>query len=159
MLAGMAMVERTVAASPDRVWAILADGWTYSDWVVGTAHIRQVDARWPAPGARIHHRAGPWPVSIQDSTSVVAAEKARMLHLRPKLWPLGEAEVLITLTDLGTGQTKVTLAEDFRAGPLLWVRTKINDLAMHRRNRESLRRLADLAERRVRDQTTLPDLR
>src|SRR5690606_23262165 len=55
---GMADVELRVPAPPERVEAVLADGWTYSDWVVGTAHIRDVDSDWPAPGSRIHHKAG-----------------------------------------------------------------------------------------------------
>ncbi|GAA4450115.1 SRPBCC family protein [Phytohabitans houttuyneae] len=153
----MAVVERTVAATPDRVWAVLADGWTYSDWVVGTAHVRDVDPGWPAPGTEIHHKAGPWPVSIHDSTSVISSDDLRELRLRPRLWPLGEAEVVITLTELDPGHTTVRIAEDFRAGPLRGARTKINDLVLHRRNRESLRRLADLAERRVTEKTVLPD--
>jgi hypothetical protein len=45
--------------------------------------------------------------------------------------------------------TRVRLAEDFQAGPLRWVRTKLNDLVLHYRNRESLRRLADLAVQRA----------
>jgi hypothetical protein len=145
-LPAVAQVEQTVATSPDRVWAVLADGWTYSDWVVGTAHIRDVDPHWPEPGARVHHKTGPWPVSLHDSTLAVAAEARRMLHLRPRLWPFGEVEVRITLTEVGSDRTRITLTEDFHAGPLRWVRTKANDLALHRRNRESLRRLADLAE-------------
>jgi Polyketide cyclase / dehydrase and lipid transport len=154
----MAVVERTVAATPDRIWSVLADGWTYSDWVVGTAHIRDVDAGWPAPGTEIHHKAGPWPVSLHDSTTVIESDELRLLHLRPRMWPLGEAEVVITLAELDPGHTTVRIAEDFRAGPLRWVRTKVNDLVMHRRNRESLRRLADLAERRATDRTELTDL-
>src|SRR5207248_1475605 len=47
---GVAHVEQVVNATPDRVFEVLADGWTYSDWVVGTAHIRDVDPDWPAPG-------------------------------------------------------------------------------------------------------------
>jgi Polyketide cyclase / dehydrase and lipid transport len=141
----MAEVAQTVAVPPDRVWAVLADGWTYSDWVVGTAHIRDVDTQWPEPGSRIHHKAGPWPVSVHDSTLVVARQAPHILHLRPRMWPLGEAEVRITLTEISPERTKVTLAEEFQAGPMRWLRTKANDLVMHRRNRESLRRLADLA--------------
>ena len=37
--------------------------------------------------------------------------------------------------------------EDFERGPLKWVRNKLNDLVLHQRNVESLRRLADIAER------------
>jgi hypothetical protein len=143
----MATVRRTVQATPGRVFAVLADGWTYSDWVVGTAHIRDVDAAWPAPGAKLHHKAGPWPLSLQDSSTVVACEPGRSLTLKAGLWPLGQACVRIDLEPVGTAATRVTLAEDFEAGPLLFVRNKINDLVLHRRNIESLRRLADIAER------------
>jgi len=34
----------------------------------------------------------------------------------------------------------------FDAGPLRWVKNKINDLMLHARNAEALRRLAELAE-------------
>lgn len=37
--------------------------------------------------------------------------------------------------------------EEFDNGPLLLARNKINDLVLHRRNLESLRRLADIAVR------------
>jgi hypothetical protein len=143
----MAIVRRTVKAPPASVYAVLADGWTYSDWVVGTAHIRDVDPSWPAPGARVHHKAGPWPVSLNDMSTVVAVEPERSLKLRAGLWPLGEATVRIMLEPAGTAATVVTMHEDFHAGPLHWIKNKINDLVLHRRNIETLRRLADIAER------------
>jgi Polyketide cyclase / dehydrase and lipid transport len=143
----MAVVQRTVRTTPDRVFAVLADGWTYSDWVVGTAHIRDVDEAWPAPGSKLHHKAGPWPLSLQDSSTVVACDPGRSLTMKAGLWPLGQAEVRIELERLGTTATRVTMSEDFEAGPLLFLRNKINDLVLHRRNIESLRRLADIAER------------
>ena len=141
-------MEQLVQAPPERVFAVLRDGWTYSDWVVGTAHIRDVDPRWPAPGATLHHKAGPWPFSLRDHTVVLACEEPRELILQPHLWPLGEVRVRIRLTPAGDGATKVTMDEEFDAGPLRWMRNKINDLLLHRRNRESLRRLADLATKR-----------
>ncbi len=144
----MAVTERVVSAPPEKVFAILSDGWTYSDWVVGTTHIRDVDPDFPAVGSRIHHKAGPWPMSLHDETVVLRCEPPRRLVLRPKLRPLGEMTVAITLTPDGAGKTRVTLREDTSGGPLLWVRTKINDLLLHGRNREALRRLADIAEKR-----------
>jgi len=138
-----------VNATPDRVFEVLADGWTYSDWVVGTAHIRDVDPDWPAPGTAIHHKAGPWPFSLRDTTVALDCEPPRMLLMAPKLWPLGEARVRLVLTPAGPNATRVQLSEDFTAGPLRWLRTRVNDLALHRRNRESLRRLADLAVHRA----------
>ncbi|WP_189113539.1 SRPBCC family protein [Pilimelia terevasa] len=144
----MAVTRHVIRAPVADVYAVLADGWTYSDWVVGTAHIRDVDPHWPEPGARIYHKAGPWPLSIRDSTVVVACVPGSRLVLRPRLWPLGEAEVSIALEPDGPAGTRVTMAEEFAAGPLRWVQTKLNDLALHRRNAESLRRLGDFAVRR-----------
>jgi uncharacterized protein YndB with AHSA1/START domain len=145
----MATVHRTIQAPPSKVFAILSDGWTYSDWVVGTTHIRAVDAAWPAVGAQLHHKAGPWPLSLQDSSTVLSCEPGRSLLLRAGLWPLGEAEVRLDLDPVGTSATRVTLSEEFAAGPLRGARNKVNDLLLHGRNIECLRRLADLAERRV----------
>jgi uncharacterized protein YndB with AHSA1/START domain len=143
----VAIVARIVQAPPERVFAVLADGWSYSDWVVGTVHIRDVEKAWPAPGSKLHHKAGPWPLSLHDSSTVLICEPDRRLRLNAGLWPLGAAVVDIRLEPAGDGATRVVMAEDFEAGPLLWARNKLNDLVLHRRNVESLRRLADIAER------------
>jgi hypothetical protein len=140
-------VQRIFLAPPDRVFAVLADGWTYSDWVVGSAHIRDVDPEWPAPGARLHHKVGPWPLSLKDSSEVLACEPNRSLTLKAGIWPLGAATVRFDLEPVGPSATRVTMHEDFHAGPLAQLRNKINDLVLHQRNVESLRRLSDLAER------------
>jgi polyketide cyclase/dehydrase/lipid transport protein len=145
----VARVEHIINAPADRIFAVLCDGWTYSDWVVGTAHIRSVDPDWPAPGTALHHTAGPWPVSLRDSTVSLDWDPPRMLLLAPRLWPLGEARVRLVLATIGPSATRVILSEEFAGGPLRWVRTKVNDLALHWRNRESLRRLGDLATRRA----------
>jgi hypothetical protein len=132
----------------DRVFAVLADGWTYSDWVVGTAHIRDVDADWPAPGAEIHHKAGPWPISVKDRTTCMECQPGRSLVLKVRMWPMGAGVARIVLDPLGPAKTRVTLFEQFTEGPLLAARNKVNDVLLHYRNRESLRRLEDLAARR-----------
>jgi uncharacterized protein YndB with AHSA1/START domain len=143
----VAIVKRTVQATPDQVFAVLADGWTYSDWVVGTVHIRDVDENWPQVGAELHHKAGPWPLSLHDSSTVLAMVPDRLLKVRAGLWPLGSAVVEIVLDPLANGETRITMKEDFEAGPLLFVRNKLNDLILHRRNIESLRRLNDIVLR------------
>ena len=56
-----------------------------------------------------------------------------------------------TLEAVGADATRVRIGEDFAAGPLRWVRNKINDLVLHRRNRETLARLADIAMRQKAD--------
>ncbi|GAA1787619.1 SRPBCC family protein [Planosporangium flavigriseum] len=137
-----------INTTPDRVFAVLADGWTYSDWVVGSAHIRYVERGFPSPGTAIHHKVGPWPLSVRDKTVAVDCEQDRMLLLRVGLWPWGAGRVHLSLTPVGADSTRVTMVEDFPEGPLRWLHTKLNDFALHWRNKESLRRLADLATRR-----------
>jgi hypothetical protein len=154
----MAFVERSMSAPRTDVFAVLADGWAYSDWVVGTAHVRAVGERWPWPGAVLHHSAGPWPLSFNDRTVSVRCEPPELLVLSPHLWPLGEATVTLTLAEDGPDRTVVVLHEDFEKGPLRWLRTRVNDLALHYRNHESLRRLEDLAIRRTQPPGG-PDLR
>jgi uncharacterized protein YndB with AHSA1/START domain len=144
----VAKTEYIINTTPDRVFAVLSDGWTYSDWVVGTAHIRDVDPDYPIPGTVIHHKVGPWPFSLKDSTLVLDCEQDSMLLLRVGLWPLGEGRVRFGLTPIGASQTRVTMIEHFPEGPLQWLQNRVNDIALHWRNKESLRRLADLATRR-----------
>jgi uncharacterized protein YndB with AHSA1/START domain len=146
----VSITTRTINASPERVFSVLSDGWTYSDWVVGTSHIREVDAAWPQQGSQLHHKAGPWPLSLHDSSTVIDVVPESHLALRAGLWPLGEAEVQLTLEPLSPQRTRVVMREEFKAGPLRTMRNKINDIFLHRRNIEALRRLADIAERRDR---------
>jgi hypothetical protein len=106
-----------------------------------------VDANWPAPGSQIHHKAGPWPISLHERTVSLECEPPRRLVMRPRLWPLGEATVCITLTDADARRTRILIEEQFTAGPLLSMRNRIDDMLLNRRNAESLRRLADVVER------------
>ena len=149
----MAYVERRMPAPPGDVFAVLADGWTYSDWVVGTAHIRDVDPGWPQPGTRIHHSVGPWPLMLSDTSLAVEADPPHRLLLEVGIWPYGRMHVLITIRDDPAGGSVVGFREDITGGPLVAARNKINDLLLHRRNAESLRRLADLAARRAGSRT------
>ena len=137
-----------INASADRVFAVLADGWTYSDWVVGTAHIRDVDAGWPEPGTEIHHKVGPWPLSARDRTTSLEWLPDRMLLLKVRVWPLGGGIARFVLDPVGPDSTRVTMYEQFTEGPLLGLRNKIGDVFLHYRNRETLLRLSELATHR-----------
>jgi hypothetical protein len=113
--------------------------------VVGATHVRAVDTRWPAAGAVIHHKVGPWPLSLHDRTVSIRCDPPALLVVSPHLWPLGEATVSLALVEDGPGRTAVAIEEDFERGPARWLRNRANDLVLHLRNRESLRRLEDLA--------------
>jgi uncharacterized protein YndB with AHSA1/START domain len=145
----MAEVEKIIQASPEQIFAVLADGWTYCDWVVGTAHIRDVDPHFPNVGTTLHHTSGPWPVSVHDESTVLQCEAPYLLALKVKVWPAGAGTVRLVLTPHGEKATRVTMTEQFVEGPLRWVRSKLQDVVLYRRNKESLRRLADLAMRRT----------
>jgi uncharacterized protein YndB with AHSA1/START domain len=152
----MAEVEYVIRTTPEQVFAVLADGWCYSDWVVGTAHIRDVDPAFPAAGSRLRHKSGPWPVSIKDESVVLECEPPYLLVLKVRTWPAGAGIVRLMLTVEGAGATRVTMAEQFVEGPLRWIRSGIDGIVLHRRNSESLRRLADLALNRTAGQYRVP---
>lgn len=139
-------VVRHTSASPAEVWRVLADGWSYPSWVVGAARMRAVDAGWPAPGTRLHHSVGMWPVVTNDDTEVLASETERLLRLRAKAWPLGEATVEIRLAPEGDG-TRIEMREDAADGPATLMPQPARQPLIAARNTESLRRLALLAER------------
>ncbi|KAA1373659.1 SRPBCC family protein [Aeromicrobium fastidiosum] len=143
----MSVNTTTVRATPDEVWSVLADGWSYALWVVGASRIRSVDEAWPAEDSSIHHSVGVWPLLIDDRTTVLASVPGRRIRLRAKGWPLGEAEVDIGLTASGSG-TEITIAEEPTAGPGVLVPDPVNDVALRWRNAETLRRLGYLVENR-----------
>ncbi len=144
----MATNERRIATTPDRVWAVLADGWLYPLWVVGASRMREVDDSWPAVGTRLHHSVGSWPLLIDDTTSVLECVPHSLLKVRARAWPAGDAEVTIHLSGSGAG-TLVRIEEDAASGPGRLVPKPARDLGLHWRNVESLRRLSFLAERRA----------
>jgi len=144
----MAEVERIIEAPIDQVWVVLADGWSYSDWVVGNTHVRDVDPHWPEVGARLHHQVGAWPLLVADVSVVEEVDPPRRLVLRAQLRRLGRGRITLELTPLAADQTKITMEEHFESGPARWLMMKFNDLVLHQRNAEGLRRISDLATRR-----------
>ena len=143
-------VSRHFQCSAEDVFAVLADGWVYPVWVVGASRMRAVDHDWPAVGSQLHHSAGAWPLLINDTSEVLAYDPPRAMVLQARGWPAGEARVEITVEPSSTG-CLVWIAEDASSGPALLVPKPVRHAMMAVRNRETLRRLAYLAEGRVRD--------
>ena len=151
--AGRRRVVRRVHAPADAVWAVLADGWLYANWVVGTSRVRAVDSTWPDEGSRIHHSFGVWPVLIDDETVSLAAVPGERLRLRAKGWPMGEAQVELSISEEPSGACWVTIVEDAVTGPGVLVPRPLRQAAIAVRNTEALRRLALIAEGRHREWT------
>jgi uncharacterized protein YndB with AHSA1/START domain len=142
----VATVSRHIDAPIFRVYEVLSDGWTYAGWVVGTSHIRAVDTHWPAPGARIHHASGNWPIVVRDTTEMKELEPERRLMMVASGRPLGSARIEIRLEPDAIGCT-VVLAEVPISGPGAWLHNRLADRVLHARNVETLARLEALALR------------
>ena len=143
----MSVNSRTIKATPEQVWDVLADGWIYPVWVVGATRMRDVDATWPQVGAKLHHSVGVWPATVDDNTEVLEVQPVHHLKLRARAWPLGEAEVTMRIIPDGD-QAKVEMAEDAVSGRALLVPRPVRNMLIKVRNVESLRRLAFIAEHR-----------
>ncbi len=147
------IVTRRVDAPVEAVWAVFADGWSYATWVVGASRVRAVDAAWPAEGSRIHHSFGPWPLTIQDYTRAERSDEPTDLVLTARGWPIGEARVQLHVQPLSADECEVQISEDAVSGPGRLVPAPLRHLILIPRNRETLYRLALLAEGRHREAT------
>lgn len=139
-------VTRDIAATRQRVWDVLADGWSYSGWVVGNSRIRAVSSNWPAPGSRILHSIGTWPAVIDDETVVESAVTGHELVLKAKVRPAAEARITLRLSDIDGGGCRVEMSEVAISRPLRWVPDAIQLIGVAPRNRECTWRLAMIAE-------------
>lgn len=141
------VVSRQVNVPGEWVFTILSDAWLIPVWLVGAAHIREVDEHWPAVGAQLHHSIGAWPMLISDATRVVHVEPPHRLVMHARMWPLGEArvEMRVELRDAGT---EIVMSEAPARGPALWLDSRLQRFYLRRRNIESLARLATLVEKR-----------
>lgn len=150
----MSHTTRFLRCTPDDVFDVLADGWSFASWVVGAARIREVDDTWPEPGSRIHHSVGLWPLLIDDTTSVLSIERPHSIELKVRAWPTGEGMVRLECT-AEEGGTRVVMTEQATDGPAKLIPRLVQDPLLDARNTEALRRLAHLAERRAAE-TRLP---
>lgn len=134
-------------ASPERVFAALSDAWLLPVWVVGATHIRAVDENWPARGALVYHQVGAWPLAISDSTAVVEVEPPTKLVLQGRAYPAGEVRIELTVAADGDGAL-VRMGEAPTYGPARVLDNPLLRRLLTARNRESLDRLAAIAEHR-----------
>jgi len=139
---------RLMACSPQDVFDVLADGWLFPTWVVGSSRMRDVDPAWPAVGARLQHSFGVWPFLLDDETVVREWDPPRRAVISPKGWPVGEALVTVEVRPRSTGCI-VRIKEKAQKGPATLVPSAVLDVYLHARNIETLRRLAFIAEGRA----------
>lgn len=145
----MARNEVEVDAPPEAVFEVLADADLYGDWVVGSKHIRDADAGFPAVGTRFHHTLGFGPFELQDHSEVVAAEPPHRFVLHVKGRPLGTAKVELCIVRRDDGGSLVEMREEPWDLASRLVHNILTDVALRGRNVEALRRLKRLAEERA----------
>jgi hypothetical protein len=140
-------VERTIQADPVQVFNAMSDAWLIPVWVVGATHIRDVDSEWPSPGSRLHHKVGAWPLALSDSTAVVECESPGRLVLQGRAYPFGEARIELSVWSAPAGSL-VRLGETPTHGLAYAFDNPLQRRVLRARNRESLDRLAAIAENR-----------
>ncbi|MCV7078223.1 SRPBCC family protein [Mycobacterium szulgai] len=137
---------REVEASRQAVWDVLANGWTYSQWVVGNSRTRAVDSQWPEPGSAIRHSIGVWPLVINDQTVVESCTPGEELVLHAGLGLFGAARITMRLSEI-PGGCRVAMIEVPVEGAIGLIPDRLALVGIYPRNRECLLRLAAMAER------------
>lgn len=143
----MAYTSRILHAPIDVVWDVLIDPYTYPDWLIGAAAIRDVDDSWPEVGSRFHHRVGIGWMSIPDHSEVEDVVEPDLLRLAVRARPFVSAVATFRL--VGDGDTTVVAIEEEPQVRVIGnVVRPVMDPMIHVRNHRSLRRLDHLVARR-----------
>ncbi|MGJ3562169.1 SRPBCC family protein [Streptomyces sp. INA 01156] len=141
----MAVRHRLISTRPQTVWAVLADGRRYAQWVVGTSDSEPVRGRWPRLGAAIRYEVRLGPLRLSNETVVRRCEQGEALELEANAGPLGTARIAIELRPWGD-QCLVLVDEH----PLRGVGGRLHNAAVEAliqvRHRAMLARLAKLCE-------------
>jgi uncharacterized protein YndB with AHSA1/START domain len=131
---------------PEAVWRTISDPYSYERWLVGCKAIRSVDAAWPRPDSRFHHRVGLLgPLTVKDSTKVIDSLPEEVLLLEARARPAGIASVRFELA-AKDGGTELSLSEAARGRLVRWIWGPLVDLGIRLRNERSLGRLKSLLE-------------
>jgi uncharacterized protein YndB with AHSA1/START domain len=136
----MSTNRQTIDATPDEVFAVLADAHSYVHWVVGCDDIRAVEGEWPAAGSRFFHTVGVGPIKTKDNTKVIEVDPGRRLVLEARARPAGVAKVIFTLHPVDGG-TEVEIEEYPVRGVAKAIHNPVQDGLIKLRNVETLRRL------------------
>ncbi|CAL9650144.1 SRPBCC family protein [Streptomyces sp. Tu 3180] len=141
----MAVRHRLIHTSPQTVWAVLADGSRYAEWVVGTSSSEPVRGQWPQLGAAIRYEVRLGPARLSNETVVRRCEPGEALELEAKAGPLGTARVAIEVRPWGE-ECLVFVDEHPLQGAGGTMHNVAVDVLIQLRHRAMLARLAKLCE-------------
>jgi len=146
----VAVRHRLIKVSPSAVWAVLADGTRYAEWVVGTSASRPVRGQWPAKNAAIRFQVRLGPLRLVNETIVRYCEEDRRLELEAHAGPLGTARIAIELRPWGDHCLVIVDEHPLQGAGGTWHNFAFEAL-IHLRHRAMLGRLARLCEDRAGD--------
>lgn len=145
---GRARCGIVVCAEPETVFAVLADGSRYAEWVVGASDVTGVDADFPAAGSAFRPEVGVRPVTTAGRTEVTAVDPGRRLELLATVQPLGRARIAFELRDHPAG-TLVVMEEEPVDDDLRGAAARRATRAVRARNGETLWRLKEIVEQQA----------
>ncbi|MFD7406495.1 SRPBCC family protein [Streptomyces sp. NPDC059866] len=141
----MAIRHRLIHVSPSAVWAVLADGDQYAQWVVGTAKSHPVRGHWPQSHAALHYQIRFGPLRLSNETVVRHSQEDVSLELEAHAGVLGTARIAIELRPWGE-HCLVILDEHPLRGAGGRLHNAGFEALIHLRHRAMLARLARLCE-------------
>ncbi|WP_431963724.1 SRPBCC family protein [Actinacidiphila sp. bgisy160] len=141
----MAVRHRLVRGTREDVWAVLADGTLYGDWVVGPSSSRHSDGDWPAVGSSIEYTVRLGPVKLTGETIVRICRPPEQLELEALSGRLGTARIAFELRPWGQ-DTLVIVDEHPLRGPGGLAHNAALDALLQLRHRSMLGRLARAVE-------------
>ncbi|MFE9680345.1 SRPBCC family protein [Streptomyces sp. NPDC002701] len=141
----MAVRHRLIKRSPREVWAVLADGTRYADWVVGTSSSYPVRGQWPQVHSAIGYEVRAGFLSFTNQTVVRACDEERELELEAIAGPLGTARIAIELRPWGD-HTLVIIDEHPLRGVGGFLHNAGVEGLIQVRHRAMLKRLAEVCE-------------
>jgi uncharacterized protein YndB with AHSA1/START domain len=140
----LAVDEIKIAATPERVFAVLSDRTQYQNWVVGTETTAEGEGDWPAPGSTLVYTVA-GPLKLSNRTVVKEVLEPHRLELKAKAGPMPDAAITLDLIPEGAG-TRVRMHERPANGVVNALMTPAGHFLLSRRNQEALDRLRRLAE-------------
>ncbi|MFJ9011701.1 SRPBCC family protein [Streptomyces canus] len=151
----MAVRHRLIKVSPSAVWAVLADGHRYAEWVVGTSRSEPVRGQWPHEDAAIRFQVPLGPLRLVNETVVRRCEEGVDLELEAHAGPLGTARIAIELRPWG--EHCLVIVDEH---PLQGAGGRLHNVGFEAliqiRHRTMLARLARLCENDVRQVREAP---
>ncbi|WP_406419230.1 SRPBCC family protein [Streptomyces sp. NBC_01614] len=151
----MAVRHRLIQVGPSAVWAVLADGSRYAEWVVGTARSEPLRGRWPDTDAAIRYEVRLGPVRLFNETVVRRCEPGVSMELEAHAGVLGTARIAIELRPWG--KKCLVLVDEH---PLQGAAGRLHNVGFEAliqlRHRAMLARLARLCESEAQDVRCAP---